>query len=127
MSRPLNKVYDQYASVLNYKNDITVLNRPAVSVSWIPENNLRRIKAYEVYHAYYDNYSRDYRLPPDSGGTSHNDNIVEVGDPAWFCDKLKSKLLGDDIKLTIPIPRRLAIPKHYLLLLTQTRMLPLKW
>lgn len=120
MAFPANKIYDLYASVLNFKEDITVLLRPAVSIAWVPEDHLRRLKAYEIFHSYYDNYSRDYRLSPAGGGTSMNDYIVEVGDPAWLCDKLESKLIGDELKITIPMPKKLGTDETLLKLIEAT-------
>ena len=120
MTFPATKVYDLYAPVLNYKEDISVLNRPAVSISWVPGDHLRRLKAYEIFHSYYDNYSRDYRLSPAGGGASLNDYIVEVGDPAWLCDKLESKLIGDEVRITMPMPKKLGNAEALLELIETT-------
>jgi len=101
------KVYDLYAPILNYKEEVDTLNRPAISLTWVPSEHQRRIKAYEILHAYWNNFSRDYRKDPESGDTSQNDDVVEVGDAAWLCDKLKSRLIGDEMNVTMPIPKRL--------------------
>lgn len=103
MSTP-TKVYDLYATVLNYKEDVTILNRPWVTLSWIPDDHARRLKAYEIFASYYLNYSRDYRQDAESG-TTDNDIVAEMGDPSWFCDKIRDKVLGDEVKPIVPMPR----------------------
>jgi hypothetical protein len=99
-----DKVYDIYAPILNYKKSITVLNRPAITINWIPREHSRRLKAYEILAALYFNYSRDYRNNPESGAANENDTIWEMGDPAWLCDTIKAKLLGDRFELVIDTP-----------------------
>ena len=101
------KKYDLYASILNFKKEISTLNSPFLSIDWIPEDHLRRIQAYEIFASYYYNFSRDYRFNPESGDTSQNDTIKEMGDAAWLCNKIKSKLLGEEITLSVKEPKAL--------------------
>jgi hypothetical protein len=101
------KVYDIYAPLLNYKKAISEFNRPAITINWIPIDHQRRLKAYEVLSALYFNYSRDYRNSPESGDEGSNDSIWEMGDPAWLCDTLKSKLLGNEYGIAIEMPDEL--------------------
>ncbi|MFH1742212.1 MAG: phage portal protein [bacterium] len=108
MSTP-TKVYDLYASILNFKESITTLNAPFVTLGWVPLSHQRRLQAYEILSAYYCNYSRDYRQSPESGDTSYNDLIAEMGDSAWLCDKLRTKLLGDTVSISIPGPKSLKV------------------
>lgn len=96
------RIYDIYASILNYKKSVDVLSRPFVSESWVPENHLRRLKAYEIFNAFFQNYSRDFRMPPETGDLSQNDEIFEMGDPAFLCSTIKSKLLGDSFTISMP-------------------------
>jgi hypothetical protein len=104
---PLFKVYDLYASILNFKKQIAILNRPALNISWIPLEHQRRLQAYEILSAFYDNYSRDFRMAPESGDTSQNCLIFEAGDPAWLCNRIKSKLMGDKVSISMPGPSAL--------------------
>ncbi len=101
------KVYDLFAPILNYKKTITGLKRPAVSTAWCPDSDLRRLKAYDILYAYYMTYSRDFRMAPESGATGNNDDIKEFGTPGWLCDKIKNKLLGGEVGINIPTPKRL--------------------
>lgn len=98
------KQYDLYASILNYKKKVTSL-KLARSTAWVPYDHLRRIQAYEILTAFYQNYSRDMRFAPETGDTSHNDAILESGDPAWLCNKIKSKILGANPRITMPGPK----------------------
>lgn len=98
------KVYDMYASLLNYKKAITKFERLVVSKSWLPADSIRRIKAYELLSSYYWNYSRDFRQPPETGDISFNDELSEMGDPSWICEKFKNKILGDKVTINIPVP-----------------------
>jgi hypothetical protein len=105
-----SRTYDIYASLLNYKNEISVLGRPFINAISIPDDHWRRQQAYELLSAYYQNYSRDYRYAPEAGPTSSenpNDDIFESGDVAWLCERFKSKILGDEISVVIPGPRSL--------------------
>jgi hypothetical protein len=102
-----SKQYDLYASLLNYKKDVEPLLLPFRSSSWVPLLSQRRLQAYEVLAAFYGNYSRDYRLSPEGGNTSLNDTLMEMGEAKWLCDKIKAKLLGDKMRLAIPVPQRL--------------------
>lgn len=99
------KKYDIYASILNYKKKVATLNRPFVNLSWMPEDHERRMQAYEILTSFYENYSRDYRFSPESGDTSYNDLIKEEGDAAWLCNKIKAKLIGDNVTISIPLPK----------------------
>jgi hypothetical protein len=103
----VNKVYDLYAPLLNYKRAIVPLNIPFVSSSWVPPCHRRRLEAYSLLQAYYDCYSRDYRFPPESGDSGNNDDVKEYGTPAWVCDKITNKLLGGNVSINIPLPKRL--------------------
>jgi hypothetical protein len=102
-----NKVYDIYASLLNFKKAIGALNRPGIDFTWIPQEHERRLKAYELLEAFYYNYSRDYRFSPESGDTSHNDDIFEAGDASWLCRKIKAKLFGDGMTIAMEMPDEL--------------------
>ncbi len=93
------KTYDMYAPLLNYKQAITQSNRPGIEISWVPADHERRIKAYELLWSYWNNLSRDYRRAPETGDTSKNDDLMEMGDAAWLSDKIKSKLLGNDVMI----------------------------
>lgn len=101
------KVYDLYAPILNYKNKITELKRPFVTESWIPESHERRIQAYDVLAAYNNCYSRDYRnTSAESGVAADNDKIIETGNAEWLCLKFKNKLLGGELSITVPVPKK---------------------
>jgi len=104
MSQP-TKQYDIYAAVLNFKEEVTAFSHPYRSYSWVPEAHQRRLQAYEILAAFYMNYSRDYRKSPESGDDGDNDDILEMGDAAWLCNKLKDKVLGERVRLSIPLPR----------------------
>ena len=104
MSTP-NKVYDIYAPILNYKESIDDLNKPFTSIEWIPNNSIRRIKAYEILGAYWNNISRDYRQPPEDNSTSDNDEIAEFGDAEWINSTIKNKILGDEVKIFVDSTR----------------------
>lgn len=101
------KVFDIYASLLNFKRAIDQLNRVGVNFRYIPDEHRRRLKAYELLESFYYNYSRDYRFSPDSGETSQNDSIFEAGDAQWICDTIKAKLFGDKIDIAIEMPDEL--------------------
>jgi hypothetical protein len=104
---PEKKVYDIYAAILNFKRSISVFNRPGIDFYYIPEDHLRRLKAYEILESFYYNYSRDYRFFPESGSVSQNDSILEPGDAAWVCDTIKSKLLGNGAVIAADLPEEL--------------------
>jgi len=95
------KVYDMYAPVLNYKQAITSSSRPGVSYSWVPEAHKRRLKYYEMMWSYWNNISRDYRASPESGDTSQNDDLLELGDAEWLSEKIKSKILGSNVQIMV--------------------------
>lgn len=99
------KVYDLYAPILNFKKEVAEPERPAISFNWIPFEHQRRVAAYEILTALYLNYSRDYRFAPETGDESLNDEIFESGDPAWICDRIKAKLLGDTVTPVMPGPK----------------------
>ena len=101
-----SKIYDLYASLLNYKKQIGDL-KLARSYNWIPDEHLRRLQAYELLTAFYQNYSRDFRMAPEAGDEGNNDDIMESGDAAWLCNKIKAKLLGGNPKLSMPGPKTL--------------------
>lgn len=102
------KVYDAWASVVNYKEERTSFNRVGLTTgyNWVPDKHIRRLQAYEIYQAYYDCYSRDYRQSPESGDSGNNDIIKEIKRPSWICDKIKDKLMGGDVSLNIPVPKK---------------------
>lgn len=104
MSSKPQKVYDLWASILNYKGAVGSLNRPGISINYIPKEHCRRLQAYEILSAYYNCYSRDFRMSPESGDTGDNDSVFEVGDPSFLCDKIKDKLLGDEVTINMPVP-----------------------
>jgi len=101
------KLYDIWAPILNFKKEITALNRPFEEFNWVPDEHIRRLKAYEILASFYMNYSRDYRMAPETGSTSQNDNLFEMGDPAWLCNRIKAKLLGDKLTIQVPGPKSL--------------------
>jgi len=105
----VTKVYDLYASLLNYKKKIYDVDRIGVSISWVPKEHQRRLLAYELLKAYFSNYSRDFRHPPETGDDSLNDNLSEVGDPAWYANKMRDKLLGGKVSITAPLPTELGV------------------
>lgn len=100
-----SKVYDVYASILNFKKEVSTFNLPYRSESWVPDEHLRRLQAYEILSAYYWNYSRDYRFSAESGTDGDNDLISEYGSPAWLCNRIKSKLMGDKVTASVKRPR----------------------
>lgn len=100
------KVYDIYAAILNFRSAVSFL-RPGVDFYYIPEDHLRRLKAYEVLTAFYYNYSRDFRFSPESGDISQNDSIIENGDAAWVCNTIKAKLLGACVEPFLDMPEKL--------------------
>lgn len=92
-------VYDLYASLLNYKRAINNINRIAVKLDWVPLDHRRRLKAYELLNSYFSNYSRSFRKNPETGDTALNEDLCEVGDSFWLCEKMRDKLLGGGITL----------------------------
>jgi len=104
----MGKQYDLWAPILNYKKGVTSLKRAGVSsgASWAPSLHLRRLEAYEILEAYYNCYSRDFRMGAESGDAGNNDDVIEMRNPAWLCDKMRNKVLGGEVDVYMPIPKR---------------------
>ena len=122
VSTTSTSVYDMYASLLNYKKTISEYLREAVSICWVPSEHQRRLKAYELLHAYWDNYSRDFRQAPETGTDDLKNEISEQGDCWWFCEKLKNKLLGDKLSVSLSVPAIFGDEEFYAKMLADTML-----
>jgi len=71
---------------------------PVTVVTWVPEEDRRRLRAYMLLEAYCRNSSREWMSTQDDKSKT---NRREYGDPGTIIHTVLSSLLGDDQSITI--------------------------
>lgn len=90
-------VVDQY-SFLDYKGAISGGRIPHQPESWIPDDDMRRLRAYMILESYCRNSAREWlNISPSSEGYQETkDNRREYGDPHIVVQTALSSLMGED-------------------------------
>lgn len=90
-------IIDQY-TFLDYKSTFDGGYLPGLIENWVGEDNLRRLKAYQLYESYMRNSAREWLNTMDE---DEKRGKREYGNPHIFVETILASLLGDSQKPSV--------------------------